>query len=211
MENTETVVYDAPLLEVLNYYKDCILPYRYEIYSHNNLKLEFEIATDNLCHLLFGTVNANMVSNYKQYKGQLGYDNIKNGTLTFDNMPTSILKYTHDKKRIYDFFEINTLLDKPKGVFFLNESVDCSGSKNFIRNFNIKNSSDIRADFMLYKNIRNQKIMHLFLRNEKEGGNKIKLVPVSFFSIPISQKEGKHFINKQKGFEVCDSKKVPKK
>lgn len=190
------------LVDIQNYYKSNIYPYTYEISSYNSLKLEFNIQPDNLCHLLFGTVNKGMAKNYKIYKGLPGYQNIENELITFDNLPPTILKYANG--RMYDFIEIHRLLTNPKGVIFFNKNVDCSNSK-ILNRLNIKKCSDIEADFMIYKNINAKKYIHLFLRNVKTSKGNVILTPVNFLSIPINENNnGRHFIDNQKELVICD-------
>lgn len=212
MDNAETIENVEPTLkDILEYYKANVLPYKYEICSFNSLKLEFEIDTKRICHLLFGSVSDGMATNIKLYKGERGYNNIDNGSVRFDNLPKPISDYANN--RMYDFCDIHKLLKNDpqgvKGVFFLNKSVDLDNKdKNkFLRKLlNITKHSNIEADFMIYKKINNQKYMHLFLRNE--GKN---LIPVSFFCVPIKpDNPGDHFIEKQKEFKVLNIHKFLK-
>lgn len=207
LENIET---ETTLLDILNYYKANVLPYKYEVCSRNSLKLEFEIDKKSICHLLLGTVSDGMASNIKLYKGERGYNGIEDGSVTFKNLPKPILKYANN--RMYDFLEIDSLLKNDaigvNGIFFLNENVNLQKNEknDILKRLNILKPSNIDADFMIYKKINNQKYMQLFLKNQGS-----RLIPVSFFCVPITPKNpGLHFIERQKAFKVFHLHKIAK-
>ena len=172
---------------LLSYFEQYILPFKYIYTCRNKLTIEFTIKERELCHLLFGTIDKNF-PHASKYKGELGYKNIKDGSLTLGNLPQQILKKA--KSRIMFFIYLDVLLDNPRLIYFNPKIVDRG-------NFNIAHTQ-VDADFLFHKIIADYNI-HFFIKNWKDDS----IVSVSFFP---DEKDG--YVKNQVPMKIIDKKKI---
>ena len=181
----------SELIEIVNYYKVNIKPYTYKIMSDNNLLLEFQINEDNLCHLLFGTIQKGM-KNRGNYMGNLGYKNLELETVTKENLPNEIKKHANERT---DWFpNIHKLLDNPKAGYFFNKEIVEIGKAIRL------NKTDIQGDFLIYKEVDGY-YLHLILKNISQNGTVVP-IPCCFFVRKVSKDRAEMFIEKQKEFRI---------
>jgi len=185
--NTTPIKDNLTLKDLIVFYENDIMPYRYIYECEHNLKVSFTFEEENLPHLLFGTIEKTYAKR-KDYTGQLGYDNMKNGLVTLDNLP----KFIYDKgiHRILNFILISKVLAKPSVIIFNKNLVKQNGNKYI--------NTNINAKFLLDRNLNNGKHIHLFL---DQVGKSKRLVPNSFFP---NDKE--NYILDQVSFKVENSK-----
>lgn len=165
--NTSPSKDQITLKDIVEFYESQICPYRYTYICEHDLKLSFTFEDENLCHLLFGTIDRTFYKR-KDYVGKLGYNNIKEGIVTLNNLPPVICsKGIH---RLLNFILISKILSSPTVIIFNNNLIKQNG-KNYL-------NSCIQARFLLAKQIAPSNYIHLFLN--LEGPKKI-LVPKSFF------------------------------
>lgn len=155
------------LLEVVNYYEENIKPYKYTYECNNNLKITFYIDESDICHLITGTIPKG-TPNASKYRGIEGYNKIKSGEITITNLPHNIKK-SKVKNRCNSFLNLENMLANPKAIYY-NPKIVKKGDSIKLKD------SDLKADFLLYK-LKNNDIIHLFLRNEHK-----RVIPVSIFS-----------------------------
>lgn len=175
------------------YYDHYLYPnkYRYELDDKNVVELVFN--KENLCHLLgIETIiqKAVPMNQHVNYKGMRGYDNITNGTITFET-----LKHM-DKKRFKS--------GKDKFVFFfwLHKLVE---SPNLLLEYRSITSTQIVCDFMLYDTDA-YVIAHLGVTKDRE-----LYYPRSFLIERINHNNnGEKFITGLTKIKVVTSAKLPR-
>jgi len=150
-------------LQVLQeYFEQEILPYKYTYHCNYNLSIDLSIKTSNFCHLIFGTVEDKVSKGVlHKYVGQSGYDYIKSGQVTMDNIPVKIKQYA--KLKLKAFIYLSNLLDNAKVIHFNP----------------ILTTTIIKSDFVLYRNYKNLNL-NLFLRTLNRKTN--LLSGISFIS-----------------------------
>lgn len=180
---------DINLKDLMIFYEENIIPYLYTYECEHELKVRFSFEDENLCHLLYGTVDKTF-SNRKNYTGKQGYECIKNETVTFEKLPEKLKKKCIH--RIKSFLLIEKILEKPKVIIY---------NKNMVDRKKLKESL-IQSKFLLYRELNTGSIVHLFV---DERGNSKKLIPISFF--PDSDE---NYISEQIKFKVVNYEKIPK-
>jgi hypothetical protein len=111
------------------YYEIYLNPYiyKYEIINTvegeiNETTIELRFDKDNFCHLLGIESTLRYSVSYmelQKYKGQLGWDNIKNGAFDFKFLKTKNKRgFTDNKSRYVFFYLIPKLAEAPKGVLY---------------------------------------------------------------------------------------------
>lgn len=189
--NTSPTEAQITLKDIVVFYENQILPYRYTYTCEHELKISFIFEDENLCHLLFGTIDKHYHKR-KEYVGKLGYNNIKNGIVTLENLPSFIRsKSIH---RILDFILISKIISKPTVIIFNNKLVKQDGNKYL--------NSDIKAKFLLAKQLTVFQYIHLFLN---EVGPQKKLAPISFFP-----NKDENYIREQTIFKVVGTPIIEK-
>lgn len=181
------------LQQVLEYYERNIEPYKYIFHCELGLTLEFTIEKNQLCHLLFGTIEKS-ISNRRNFYGETGYNAIKKGTIKkISDLPYK--NRSHARNRIKYFYQIDKLLKNPKVIHY---------NQNIVRKGNdIKiGKSIIKANYLCTKILTEEKdfIIHLFL---KISGKRLE--PVSYFA----QKDDS-YIKDQLKIKVIKVEKVEK-
>jgi hypothetical protein len=174
------------LLDIISFYNNNIKPFRYTYDLIFGTKLSFTFESDAICHLLFGKIN-NVPSGY-MYKGQAGYNNILNKTIT--SVPQQLKKAYKNKAPA--FYLLPKLLANPTAIYF-NPLIIPKGSMGA--------TTDIDGDFLLYKEIDNKNI-HLFL----------KWIPEKKIFVPYSsfQNTSNTYINDQLKVKILNSSKIPR-
>lgn len=166
------------LYDILMFYETKIRPYEYTYKCEFGTIIKFTMEPDEICHLFFGSLKDKNVPNAKYYKGILGFNSILNKTIT--TVPYQLKK--DFKIKSLAFYKLPELLKSPIAIYF-NDSIVPKGC--------IKGrSTDIDADFLLYKEIDNKNI-HFFL---KYFSNKNRLVPYSTFH----NKKNDYIINQKR-------------
>lgn len=150
------------LLDLISFYNKDIRPFNYNYKLMFGTELNFTFEPDAICHLLFGKIKN--IPKGSMHKGQAGYDNIINKKIT--SVPYQLQKAYKNKAPA--FYYLPKLLANPTAIYF-NPLLVPKGSMGDI--------TDIKGDFLLYKEINNKKI-HLFLKWISE---KNMLVPYSSF------------------------------
>lgn len=178
MENSDNKIYN-----LIKFYNSELKPFRYIYKCMFGININFTIEPDQVCHLILGSVNKN-IPNANEYKGIKGYNNIVSKKIT--KVPSQIKKEFNSKSK--GFLYLPKLLENPTAIFFNHEIVQKGNIKGL-------GSTDIEADFLLYKEFQNIKI-HLFL---KWSPNKNKLVPYSL----IKNSKDKYIVN-QKSIKILD-------
>lgn len=180
------------LIDAINFYESYIMPYKYIYICDNNLKIEFNITPEEVCHLIFGTLGQN-IKKKSDYKGLKGFNNIKSKSLKFKELPYDLQK--KPKPRIKALMALPQLLDNPKIIYFNQQIINVGISKIF--------KSDIDANFLIYNEIENINV-HLFLRNIIRKGNFEKISCVSLF-----HNKPKTYIENQIELRVLEISKIP--
>nr|WP_275403052.1 PBECR4 domain-containing protein [Sporosarcina limicola] len=122
------------------YYETYLNPYIYqfEIVDESGEKpvkrtIELRFDQENFCHL-FGleSIVRRHVRNTGPYKGQAGWDTIKNGIIDFSDLKVKNKGgFTDNKARFVFFYLVPRLFESPKGLLFdpdkvsVNTYVDC--------------------------------------------------------------------------------------
>lgn len=109
------------------YYETYLNPYiyKYEFVDCSNGRtqsknIELRFNQENFCHL-FGleSIVRKNVRNIHSYKGQLGWNNIKNGLIDFKDLKIKNKRgFLDNKTRFVFFYFLPKLLEFPKAVFF---------------------------------------------------------------------------------------------
>lgn len=108
------------------YYETFLIPfnYKYEISNEATIndKREFELRfeQENFCHL-FGleSIVSKNVRNINLYKGQVGWDNIKKGIITFKDLKSkNQFGFNDNKARFVFFYLLPKLVESPQAVLF---------------------------------------------------------------------------------------------
>ncbi|WP_162932899.1 PBECR4 domain-containing protein [Brevibacillus laterosporus] len=187
--NESVKISEISLELLLNYYEFSLTPYifKYEVEGMPTIELTFPPA--QFCHLLaiekIMTANRKNFKNAREYRGLLGYEKIKNCSITLETLkkPPYNEQFGRNKRKFTNFHLIPNLLEQPELIKF-------DGSK-------VNPSTEIRADIVFYNQITNY-YLHLGIIKTKEEGN--KFVAKSFF---VHSKSGtsdgnKFIVNQEK-------------
>lgn len=179
------------LKDILTYYEKEIMPFKYTYECEYGLHISFCFNKDNLCHLLFGTIDKKKHPSWKKkYSGNKGYEGIDTKSITLENLPDELKSKAIN--RAGSFILINKLLKKPSIIHF-----NCA----LVKNSNIKTiNTNIDAKYLLNKKTIEGTTLHLFLK-ETDAKHSI-LVPNSFF--PNSKD---NYIENQLPIKVISSNK----
>lgn len=192
---------DLSLDLLREYYETYLHPYIYKFEIKNeraksSRTIELRFDKENFCHLLAVekimkyTVNKD---DLKQYKGEAGWNNIVNGTITLN-----LLKKKETKKRFNDnkakyvfFYLIPKLIESPKAVLYDASKVD--------------GNTQIDCEILFYNNVQ-KAYVHLGIEfNEKAGYYR----PRTFFVEKITpKKNGTKYIEHQTEITVTRLDKV---
>lgn len=187
------------LIDLVNYYDSVLSPYRYILTSHNGLTLDFDIKPNEMCHLVFGTIDDKLPKK-ENYKGLKGYQKLKDGTVTWNNLPHAVKKHSNIRTEYFD--QLHKVIEKPTGAIFYNSQIVPNPHALKLK------STDIQGDYLIYKKTESC-ILHLILANIR-GGSTIRLIPTCFFVRKLENSNADIFLQKQKEFQVLSSKKLKK-
>lgn len=171
------------LHDLLYFYEQEIMPYRYIYTCQNNLTIEFCFNQDNFCHLIFGTIDDKTLK--PKYSGKKGYLGISNHDILLEKSPPKLKKKAIERGGNLIF--LPKLLSKPTIIHF---------NKFLVKNEKVKTiNSEIDAKFLLDKQLCTGDRIHLFLKevNAKQS----ILVPNSFFP-----NDKDNYIDHQLSFKV---------
>jgi hypothetical protein len=155
---------------LLDYYEFHLTPYifKFEVEQMPTIELTFPPA--QFCHLLgiekIMAAGRKHFKDAKEYKGLLGYEKIKNGTLTLETLKKQPHKefFGKNKRKFTHFHLIPDLLESPELIKFDRSKVNPP--------------TEIEADIVFYNQITNY-YLHLGVVKTNEKGN--RFVPKSFF------------------------------
>lgn len=186
-QGTLPAIDQISLVTLQQYFEQYILPYKYLYICNNKLEIEFDIKPRELCHLLFGTIES-ATPHANHYKGDLGYNRIKDGHTTVATLPAALRDKS--KHKLKHFIFLNLLLEDPSIIYFNNK----------IAGNNFFEGSKIDAEFLLYKCVCSSNL-HFFVKNGTGG----TIAAVSFFPDTTGD-----YTNKQLALTVVEKKIIRK-
>jgi hypothetical protein len=155
---------------LLEYYEQKLSPYIYQYEVPGKPTIELTFPKAQFCHLLaiekIMTANKQMRRNSKNYRGILGYENIKNNIITFEifrNKPYRGTFFRNKNKFTY-FHLLPKVIENPILIDFDSSKVDPS--------------TKISADLVFY-NVVSGDYLHLAVVKTEEAGNRYR--PRSWF------------------------------
>jgi hypothetical protein len=159
---TENPKINSITLDLLREYYETHLhgfSYQYQITDdaghQQTLELRFE--KENFCHLLgIETILTKSINrrDIPQYKGQLGWDNIQNGTLDFAFLKNKNVKgFKNNKSKFVFFYLIPRVAESPKGVSFDQTKV----------------KTKVECEMLFYDNIQNAYVHFGIEKNMEKG------------------------------------------
>jgi hypothetical protein len=192
---------DLSLDLLREYYETYLHPYIYQFEikddvqnSSKTIELRFDL--ENFCHLLGIDKIVQYSVNWeqrKQYKGQAGWDNVVNGTITIPLLRQKKTKKQFDnrKEKYVFFYLIPKLIESPKGVLYDAAVVD--------------GSTQIDCEILFYDNLQNAYV-HIGIKKDEDLGY---YIPKTFFVEKITpNKNGMKYIENQKEIIVTKLDKV---
>jgi hypothetical protein len=195
-------IVDLTLNILREYYETYLNPYIYQFEIIDDVQgtsksIELRFDQDNFCHLLgIATIVKHTVNRdtLKQYKGQPGWDNIVNGTITLASLKDKkTKKQFNSKKNKYVFFYlIPKLIESPKAVLYDATIVD--------------GNTQIDCEILFYDNLQNSYV-HLGIEFNEELGY---YRPRTFFVEKITppHKNGMKYVENQKEINVTKLDKL---
>ncbi len=189
---------DISLILLSEYYEKYLMPfiYTYKIINKDKevryIKLRFD--SFRFCHLLgiesIVKTNINR-KDIHNYKGNDGWNNIKQGVITINSLKKiNKGKYKSKKDKMVFFYLIPRIIDNPRGVIYYKEKV----SEN----------NTIECEMLFYDEFE-KSYVHLGIDSDKDG----VYYPRTFFIERVTDKnDGKKYINNQDKIEVKIEKKI---
>lgn len=188
-------------LEVLRqFYENYLYPfvYNYTIeYSDRSQKdIELRFDTENFCHLLgVETVVKNAVSqkNIQNYKGDKGWENVKNGIIDISLLKTlNKSKFQSVKAKYVYFYLLPNLITKPLAVKYEKD--------------NVNPPTSIESELLFYSQVTGDSaIIHLGLEKKE---NDTYYIPRTFFVEKVNDACDDIYIKKQETITVNVTKRV---
>ena len=129
--NTNPRISDISLELLREYYEIYLNPFEYHynvIDETNQYHIELRFDQENLCHLLGlesivkYNINKNELCNYK---GQKGWDNIKDGSITMKLLKDiNKNRFKSGKDKMVFFYLVPNLIKTPKAIYFDNSLIE---------------------------------------------------------------------------------------
>lgn len=194
---------DITLDLLREYYAVYLNPYifQFEIIDDNiqtSRTIELRFDQENFCHLLAIETIVQFNVNFQdllQYKGQLGWDNVMNGTIDF-----RLLRKRETKQRFKDckskfvfFYLIPRIIEAPKGVLYNKDLVN--------------GNTKVDCEILFYDNLQNAYV-HLGIKYDKKLNY---YIPKTFLIEKINSntnKTGMKYIENQKKITVTKIRKM---
>lgn len=189
---------DISLILLSEYYEKYLMPfiYTYKIINKDKevryIKLRFD--SFRFCHLLgiesIVKTNINR-KDIHNYKGNDGWNNIKQGVITINSLKKiNKGKYKSKKDKMVFFYLIPRIIDNPRGVIYYKEKV----SEN----------NTIECEMLFYDEFE-KSYVHLGIDSDKDG----VYYPRTFFIERVTDKnDGKKYINNQDKIDVKIEKRI---
>jgi len=182
------------------YYDEIMKPNTYKFLICNNDEIDeivLKFPKDSFCHLLGvesivkGSVPYRLLSDYR---GENGWDNIKNQTLTFSSLKKINKKnFNNNKSKMVFFYLVPRLLENAKVIRFNQELVG--------------GNTKIECDLLFFDTLQNAYV-HLGIKSTDVG----YYVPRTFLIEKVTEKnKGTKFIDQQSELEVKERYKIVKK
>lgn len=176
-----------------DYYEKYLLPFTYKYQISPGVYIELKFNQDNFCHLLGIETIAKESrgvdpSQYHKFKGNLGYQRIKNGEITKESLkPLHKSAYKNSKTKMVWFYLVHRLLESPKAI-----------------HFKTKVNKITSVDILFYDKYQNAYV-HLGVITHA----KLKhYVPTTFLIEPITTyNNGQKFITKQPPITITKNEK----
>lgn len=179
------------LREYYEKYLNCS-SFQYEVIDTSKdetFTIQLNFYPENFCHLFGIETILKQSINYKDlhnYKGQLGWNNIQNGTLDFKFLKEKNKKqFLNNKSRFVFFYLVPKLLEMPKGVIF-------DSSK-------VRGNSFINCKLLFFDKLQNAYVQIGIVKNESLNC----YVPQTFLIEKITQfNDGLKYIGDQQKITV---------
>ena len=189
---------DISLKVLSEYYEMYLYPfiYTYEIHSKDGYKsIQLRFEPDKFCHLLGveSIVKYSVPkSDLHKYKGEYGWENIKNLVIDIPHLKTiNSKRFKSVKAKYVYFYLIPNLIEKPMAV---NYDTD-----------NVESGTSIECEVLFYSDVKDDNaIIHLGIEKDAEGF----YFPRTFFVEKVSKKEDDIYVRNQEEIIVTVKQRI---